>query len=364
MSSTVNLVVAAVFLASACIFLAHATKRAVRKIIGERNYMLISLAKRKIIGKPPLSPAIKAFKNRNPDVPDLPNLIYVEMAMACNFGCKMCPVPESQKLMDGRRPSIMKPDTFALILDAIRDKPRYVWLTQMGELMLNKHLANYVKIAKADGHRVGFTTNGSLMTDAKAKELLDAGIDYVVFSFDGATKDTFERIRIGGNYDEVVANIRRFAAINSETRPEGKRCTVQVDMLISDLTEHEVDAFHSMWKDIAIPQAHLIDNWAGQLDLPAEFGERRVPRQDGNRYPCNLMWKTAYVSASGQAILCCHDYKLRSKLPRVHDKPLDLIWREDVRIERARHVAGDFTSPACANCQAWRGLQSPEQTLQ
>ncbi len=310
-----------------------------------------------------LPAATRAFKNRSAQVAELPDLIYVEMAMACNFGCKMCPVPESQKMMDGRVPSIMKPDTFALILDSIRNKPRHVWLTQLGEPMLNKHLTNYIRAAKSDGHHVGFTTNGSLMTEAKAREMLDAGLDHVVFSFDGATKETFERIRIGGSFEKVVANIRRFAAINIEMRPEGQRCTVQVDMLISDLTENEVDAFHEMWRDIAITQAHPIDNWAGQLDLPEEFGERRMPRQDGERYPCNLMWNTAYVSSGGEAILCCHDYKLKSKLPNVHQKSLQDIWRDGVQTERARHVAGDFSSAACANCQAWRSLQSPEQII-
>lgn len=265
--------------------------------------------------------------------------------------------------MDGRVPSVMKPDTFALILDSIRDKPRHVWLTQLGEPMLNKHLVDYVRAAKKDGHHVGFTTNGSLMTDAKARDLFAAGIDHVVFSFDGSTKETFERIRIGGRFDEVVSNIRRFAAINQEVRSEGNRCAVQVDMLISDLTEGEVPAFHAMWSDIAITQAHPIDNWAGQLDLPEEFGARRMPRQDGDRYPCNLMWKTAYVSSGGEAILCCHDYKLKSKLPNVHQKSLKDIWRDEIRTERARHVAGDFTSPACNACQAWRSLASPEQSI-
>src|ERR1700723_1096562 len=52
-----------------------------------------------------LHPWMSAFKHRSPDLADLPDLIYVEPAMACNFGCKMCPVPESQKLMNGRAPS-------------------------------------------------------------------------------------------------------------------------------------------------------------------------------------------------------------------------------------------------------------------
>ena len=192
-------------------------RRAIRKVIGlakktagkMRSFQPTTVSQSSIV----LAPSTRAFGQGSAEVEALPDLIYVEMAMACNFGCKMCPVPESRKLMDGRVPSIMKPDTFALILKSISDRPRHVWLTQLGEPMLNKHLTDYVRATKSNGHHVGFTTNGSLMTEDKARDLLSAGVDHVVFSFDGATKKTFEKIRIGGNFNEVVANIRGSAAM-------------------------------------------------------------------------------------------------------------------------------------------------------
>ena len=307
-----------------------------------------------------VAPSMQAFARRSPVVESLPDLIYVEMAMACNFGCKMCPVPESRKLMEGRVPSIMKADTFALILGAISDRPRHLWLTQLGEPMLNKHLTDYVKAAKSGGHYVGFTTNGSMMTEQKARDLLAAGVDHIVFSFDGATKQTFEKIRIGGNFDEVVGNIRRFSAMNQELRSPANRCKVQVDMIVSDLTESEVDDFHAMWKGIAITQSIPIDDWAGQLDLPSDFGKPRTSREDIKRYACDLLWNTAYVSAEGNAMMCCHDYKQRSKLPNVQDKPLQQIWRGEIEAERAKQVAGDFSSVSCAACTAWKTRPRPE----
>ncbi|HZR76051.1 radical SAM protein [Bradyrhizobium sp.] len=311
-----------------------------------------------------LAPSMRAFRRGSPAVESLPDLIYVEMAMACNFGCKMCPVPESRKLMDGRVPSIMKPDTFSLVLQSIRDRPRHLWLTQLGEPMLNKHLTDYVKAAKSSGHHVGFTTNGSMMTETKARDLLLAGVDHVVFSFDGATKKTFEKIRIGGNFDEVVANIKGFAAINQRLRPPENRCMVQVDMIVSDITEPEVDDFHAMWKGIAgLTQAIPIDDWAGQLDLPSDFGKPRTSRDEIKRYACDLLWNTAYVSAEGNAMMCCHDYKQRSKLPNVHDKLLEQIWRSDIEFERAKQVAGDFSSVSCTACTAWKTRPSPNTVV-
>jgi radical SAM protein with 4Fe4S-binding SPASM domain len=338
-------------------------RRAVRKVarLAKKAVGVMPLFRSATVPKPiVLAPSMKAFRRGSPVVESLPDLVYVEMAMACNFGCKMCPVPESRKLMDGRVPSIMKPDTFASVLTSISDRPRHVWLTQLGEPMLNKHLTDYVKAAKAGGHHVGFTTNGSLMTEEKARDLLAAGVDHVVFSFDGATKKTFEKIRIGGNFDEVVANIRGFAAMNRRLRSPENKCTVQVDMIVSNITEPEVEDFHAMWKDIALTQAIPIDDWAGQIDLPSEFGQPRTSREGIKRYACDLLWNTAYVSAEGNAMMCCHDYKQRSKLPNVHEKPLEEIWRSDIEAERAKQVAGDFSSVSCAACTAWKTRPRPD----
>ena len=339
-------------------------RRAVRKVMG--------IARNAVGPKPPvqvtaasqspivLAPSMKAFASGSAAVESLPDLIYVEMAMACNFGCKMCPVPESRKLMDGRVPAIMKPDTFALVLNSISDRRRHVWLTQLGEPMLNKHLTDFVRATKSYGHHVGFTTNGSLMTEQKARDLLAAGVDHVVFSFDGATKETFEKIRIGGNFDEVVANIRGFAALNQQLRSPENRCTIQVDMIVSNLTEPEVDDFQAMWKDIAVTQVVPLDDWAGQLDLPSDFGTPRTSREEIKRYACDLLWNTTYVSAEGNAMMCCHDYKQRSKLPNVHDKPLEQIWRDEVGLERVKQIAGDFSSVSCAGCTAWKTRPRPD----
>jgi len=341
-------------------------RRAIRKALRlARKAIGVVPLFRSTASQPPivLAPSMNAFARRSPVVESLPDLIYVEMAMACNFGCKMCPVPESRKLMDGRVPSIMKPDTFALVLKSISDRPRNLWLTQLGEPMLNKHLADYVKAAKSNGHHVGFTTNGSLMTEEKARDLLAAGVDHVVFSFDGATKATFEKIRIGGNFDEVVANIRMFAAMNRRLRSSQNRCTIQVDMIVSDMTEPEVDDFHAMWKDVALTQAIPLDDWAGQLELPSDFGKPRTSREEIERYACDLLWNTAYVSAEGNAMMCCHDYRQRSKLPNVHEKPLEQIWRSDIESERAKQVTGDFSSASCAACTAWKTRPRPDTVV-
>ena len=73
-------------------------------------------------------------------------------------------------------------------------------LTGSGEPLMNKNLDQMVRIAKDSGCRVGFSTNGVLLTPDRFDGLLDAGLDWVAFSIDAATSETYQKIRIGASF--------------------------------------------------------------------------------------------------------------------------------------------------------------------
>jgi molybdenum cofactor biosynthesis enzyme MoaA len=87
-----------------------------------------------------------------------------------------------------------------------------VHLHNFGEPLLDKHIAQRVQYAKKKGlKRVTIFSNGSLLTACQANELMDAGLDEIKISFDGATEEEFERIRLGLKFDKVAANIKELA---------------------------------------------------------------------------------------------------------------------------------------------------------
>jgi MoaA/NifB/PqqE/SkfB family radical SAM enzyme len=62
----------------------------------------------------------------------------------------------------------------------------------MGELFLNKNIPNFIRIAKSQGHFAVLTTNGTFLSEENATQVLEAGIDLLKISFDGAKKVTIE----------------------------------------------------------------------------------------------------------------------------------------------------------------------------
>ena len=47
------------------------------------------------------------------------------------------------------------------------------------------------------------TSNGTLLSEQKSQDILESGLSNLVFSIDGAKKDTFETAREGANFDDV-----------------------------------------------------------------------------------------------------------------------------------------------------------------
>jgi radical SAM protein with 4Fe4S-binding SPASM domain len=59
-----------------------------------------------------------------------------------------------------------------------------------------------------------------LLDRERAIELCEAGLDFIYFSVDGADKETYEKIRVGANFEQVIENISGMLEVAKEYRPE------------------------------------------------------------------------------------------------------------------------------------------------
>lgn len=302
---------------------------------------------------------IKLFNKREYKFNNIPELIFIETVMGCNLTCKMCPVPNSVEQMQGRKSAIMSMDTFDLILKQLPDDgPRKLYLNQMGEPLLNKNIFEFIKMAKNKGHFVAFTTNGTLLSTQLSEKLLNASLDQITFSLDGFKKETYESIRTGSNYEKVCHNIKELSRLKKELN---KKIEIRIHCILSELTKNEISQMREYWKDIVDEFSTIpLDDWGGQFDLPENMGNLNPQSNsvDKKRYPCDMLWISLAISAEGNLMYCCHDYKLKSNLPNIKQMSLCKIWENLISSERERHVKQTINSEPCLNCHAWRSRLS------
>jgi len=227
-----------------------------------------------------------------------PAVVRLETTNACNAKCVICPH------RDLKRPiARMDEGLFGQLVDECAEGGcREIHLHNFGEPLLDKDLEQRVRYAKERGiPKVKIFSNGSLLDERRAAGLIEAGLDELKVSFDGATREEFEQIRVPLKFDQVVENITRLVKLRNE-----RRSAMQIKVACCSTTDRE-STMNSLAAVVDGFSFGKIHNWATD---PSQNGH-------GVRKPCSRLWRTFTVLANGDVALCCLDYDGRHLLGRV-----------------------------------------------
>ncbi|MBO8180320.1 MAG: radical SAM protein [Archaeoglobus sp.] len=146
---------------------------------------------------------IAHFGVRKPFVPGAPFQVVWDVTYACNLRCKHCYATAGKALHDEL--------TTDEALDLINRLDRLgvtIIAFSGGEPLVRKDIFELTSYAAEKGIYVAVATNGTLITEEKAKEMKENGVGYVQISLDGV-KETHEAFRgIKGCFDRTVEGIK------------------------------------------------------------------------------------------------------------------------------------------------------------
>lgn len=288
------------------------------------------------------------------DFESFPKYFLIESCGSCNARCTMCPVEDVQ-----RDKKLMPKEMFDRIVEEI--KPHAKWIKQValqaqGEPMLDKRLEYKISEMKKIGvETVTIISNGSLATAARAEKIIEAGLDFIDFSFDGSTKETFEKIRVRLDFDEVTKNIEDFIKARDRLNPD---MHIRIRFTIQDSNRHEYEDFKKYWNqrlggntnDLAYGKE--LHHWANWMDYePYQLLEQA----ELNATPCQSPFSTFAILNDGRVALCCNDYNASVCFGNIMEESISDIWKNEKFVEVRKNLReqGRNGVPACVNCNAW-----------
>jgi len=186
-------------------------------------------------------------------------------------------------------------------------------------------------------------TNASFLDDRKARMILDAEPNTVVFSADAADKETYESLRVNGSFEKIMANIRRFVQIRESEYPNSRTLT-RVSGVAYNLNTQNFEAMCQVWGEIVDQVAFVEYNpWENAYDAPPS----------GVIAPCSDLWRRLFVWWDGRFNPCDVDYRsYLSPGSFSQESTISDVWRgEGYETLRQRHLArkrGVLTP--CVNC--------------
>jgi radical SAM protein with 4Fe4S-binding SPASM domain len=244
-------------------------------------------------------------------------MVTLEGFNGCNARCVMCPY----KIMT-RPKEVMPMDLFrAVVSDCVSNGIRTFNLNFYNEPLLDPLLFDRIKYLKEKDVYVKFYSNGSVMDEKKVDQLLTSGLDMIDFSVDGASREVYEKIRVGLDYDRMQRNINW---VLDERKKRGlKYPKINLVYTRQNLNWNEMEDFKKMWEGrVDKIFWSLDDNRNNTGPLKFGLGVKRAPIA----YPCLKLWTELVVMSDGRVALCCIDYDGKVILGDFKKQTLQEIW--------------------------------------
>jgi len=174
--------------------------------------------------------------------------VQVEVTTHCNGSCIYCPHTALRSLWTDRH---MPVELFHELIPFLRHTD-LVYLQGWGEPLLNNDFFEMVRICKDQGKRVGFTTNGMLLSEDTMRRLVGLGLDIMGVSLAGTTTKTHNQIRKGTDFDKIVSCLGLLRNIKAEKKSQVPAVHLAYLMLRSNF--HELQEIVSLAKRLGAEQ--------------------------------------------------------------------------------------------------------------
>jgi MoaA/NifB/PqqE/SkfB family radical SAM enzyme len=141
---------------------------------------------------------------------DLGAPLYVawQLTNECNLACLHC-IEESGPGKAFR--DELEPEGIFRVVDQLAAQGVPYLSLSGGEPMLHPHFFALVERVCSSGTELKIETNGHFLTPQTCERLQRLGVKAVQVSLDGASRETYNRMRVRGDFDRAVAGIRALA---------------------------------------------------------------------------------------------------------------------------------------------------------
>ena len=288
---------------------------------------------------------------------------HIEITTRCNLFCKQC-ARQTLKLPE---PYDMPFDHFVKIFDQF-PYMRKLSITGLSESLLNKDYFNMIRYAKSKQPiEIGSFSNGNILTDQMAENIIKSKVDNFNISTDAATKEVYGQIRIGGKVDKVLENVARL--VQTRKRLNSKLPIIGLSMTLMKDNFGDAVKLVEIGKELGVDSVGFGDlnlDWSTELkeldraktnEIVAQVVQRA--KELGIHIAYNLMEDRAcdepflypYITAKGFLTPCCwRPYDKVFNFGNLLETPFDQLWNSEKIKKFRRDLASGNVPGLCRGC--------------
>ena len=295
----------------------------------------------------------------------------IEVTANCNLKCTYCVVP----LMGKSRPKNLTQSEFCKIIDSLPNLVS-VKLQGRGETFLNTDLLDMVEYLVKKRVMVFTYTNGTLLNEELCQRIIDTGMYAVNFSLDG-NKESHNAVRIGSDYEKIIANMRhlvhlrgrrtfpliRVWCVVSQSNYRGLSELIEIshDLGVDKVTLQThiyAQQFQEIRNKLAVDRKEQLAHIAKARSRADELGlELEVYSDYGT--DCLWPWTSAFLTCDGYVLPCCLiESPELIQMGNVRNQSFSSIWKSaQYRDFRTKMKSRNYPE-VCAGCPKTQTVDS------
>lgn len=295
---------------------------------------------------------------------EFPSQIIVDVTQYCNLACIHCPHSEfvKSKAFSGAQLDVGLHKK--LVNEVANDGLgicQYLRYSASGETLLYPKIEEMLEYAcNHSKTKINVTTNGMLLTELRAKKLLDIGVDVVDISIDAFTNETYAKIRVNGDLNITRPNVLGLTNLIKKYKYNTK---VVVSFVEQPLNKNEALDFERFWKKsgvdyVVIRRLHSAGGAKKEIKVKMDKVFKDISRK-----PCVYPWERLVLTPIGTIGFCPADWKHESQIADFKNHTIKEIWKGNyMKRLREAHLKNDFSGfDFCKQCPDWVHTRWPKE---
>jgi MoaA/NifB/PqqE/SkfB family radical SAM enzyme len=258
-------------------------------------------------------------------------------------------------------------------------------LTGIGEALMNRGFFDALELLKSRGLYITLNDNFTLMTEAAARRIIRLGVDQIFLSLDGATKETYEQIRVGADFDKVIANARRLIRLKKELGK--KRPEVKINAVVCSSNYRELPAIVALAHDLGVGMVQFVN--VITFEHTADLETKALRREIGGKFEealeaarrmkilvkielfekqpvqrCDFPWKRNFVTYDGFVHPCCYTTQNGDRaaqngrsLGNLLNRPFSELWNSRPYSAFRNKMRSGILPYQCQDCPKYSGAE-------